>query len=79
MRGVVAGRVRLFANASSVIGFLPERLKSFSANYPMVAIQLEERLSADVVRACLDDLADVGVAALDTSAAVEALIEALKR
>src|SRR5207244_6998599 len=26
--GVVSGRVRLFANASSVIGFLPERLKA---------------------------------------------------
>jgi DNA-binding transcriptional LysR family regulator len=65
MSGAVSGRVRLYANASSVIGFLPERLKAFSAAYPMVAIELQERLSSEIVRACLDDLADVGVCALD--------------
>ena len=63
--GVVSGRVRLFANASSVIGFLPERLRSFSAGFPMVSIELQERLSGDVIRACLDDIADVGVAAVN--------------
>lgn len=62
--GVVAGRVRLCANASSVIGFLPERLKAFSAAYPMVSIELEERLSGEIVRACLDDVADVGICAV---------------
>ena len=61
LSGVVSGRVRLFANASSVIGFLPEKLKRFSAGYPRVSIELQERLSGEIVRACLDDLADVGV------------------
>jgi DNA-binding transcriptional LysR family regulator len=65
LNGVVAGRVRLFANASSVIGFLPERLKTFSADFPRVSIELQERLSGDVVRACLDDIADVGVCVVD--------------
>ncbi len=63
--GVVSGRVRLFANASSVVGFLPERLKAFSAAFPMVSIELHERLSPEIVRACLDDIADVGVCAAD--------------
>lgn len=62
--GVVSGRVRLFANASSVIGFLPERLRAFNASFPRVAIELQERLSGEVVRACLDDVADVGVCAV---------------
>ena len=48
LSGVVSGRVRLFANASAVIGFLPERLKAFSAAFPMVSIELQERLSGDV-------------------------------
>jgi DNA-binding transcriptional LysR family regulator len=61
LSGVVAGRVRLFANASSIVGYLPERLKAFSAAHPMVSVELKERLSGDVVRACLDDVADVGV------------------
>lgn len=65
MSGTVSGRVRLFANASSVIGFLPERLKAFSAAFPLVSIALQERLSGEIVRACLDDLADVGVCAAD--------------
>ena len=65
LSGVVSGRVRLFANASAVIGFLPERLKAFSAAFPMVSIELQERLSGDVLRACLDDIADVGVGAID--------------
>ena len=65
LRGVVTGRVRLFANASSVVGFLPERLKAFSAAYPMVAIELRERLSGEIVRACLDNVADIGVCATD--------------
>lgn len=61
--GVVSGNVRLFANASSVIGFLPERLKRFTAAYPLVSIELQERLSSEIVRACLDDVADVGICA----------------
>ena len=65
LSGVVSGLVRLFANASSVIGFLPERLKAFSATYPMVSIELQERLSGEVVRACLDDIADVGVGVVE--------------
>jgi len=61
--GVVSGRVRLFANASSVVGFLPERLKGFSAACPRVSIELKERSSPEIVRACLDDIADIGVCA----------------
>lgn len=61
--GVVSGRVRLFANASSVVGFLPERLKAFTAKFPLVSIELQERPSHEVVRACLDDIADAGVCA----------------
>ncbi|WP_269759150.1 LysR substrate-binding domain-containing protein [Variovorax sp. E3] len=57
----VRGTVRLHANMSAVIGFLPERLRAFMAAYPQVAISLQEQDTRDVVRACLDDRADVGV------------------
>lgn len=60
--GEVAGTVRLFANASATVGFLPERLKAFSVAHPAVRVALQEHRSRDVVRACLDDRADVGVA-----------------
>lgn len=61
-QGKVAGTVRLFANASAIVGFLPERLKSFRAAYPHVQVILQERLSSEVLRACLDDIADIGIA-----------------
>lgn len=57
----VRGTVRLYANMSAVIGFLPERLRAFMARCPGVAVSLQEDDTRDVIRACLDDLADVGV------------------
>lgn len=65
LKGVVSGRVRLFANSSAVIGFLPERLKAFASHFPGVTVELQERLSSEVLRACLDDVADLGVAAAE--------------
>ncbi len=59
--GAVTGTVRLYANPSAVIGYLPERLRQFSDLYPGVSIELSEHRTKDVVRACLDDRADVGV------------------
>lgn len=61
LSGQVSGVVRLVANASAVVGFPPERLMSFQAEYPRVEIALNERISDDVLRACLEDRADVGV------------------
>lgn len=61
MGGEVRGTVRLYANMSAVIGFLPERLRAFMALHPAVQVSLQEHDTRDVVRACLDDLADVGV------------------
>jgi len=57
----VRGTVRLYANMSAVIGFLPERLQAFMAAYPEVEVSLQEQDTRDMVRACLDDRADVGV------------------
>lgn len=61
--GELTGTVRLFANTSSVVGFLPERLKVFIGRYPAVRIALQECKSPDVLQACLDGAADVGVCA----------------
>lgn len=59
--GEVRGTVRLYANMSAVIGFLPERLRAFMHAHPGVEVSLLENDTRDVIRACLDDLADVGV------------------
>lgn len=59
--GEVCGTLRLFANASAVVGFLPERLNAFLAKHRLVEIALQERVTEESVRACLDDEADIGV------------------
>jgi DNA-binding transcriptional LysR family regulator len=43
------------------VGSLPERLSAFCKKYPSVEIALHEHITEDVVRACLDDRADIGV------------------
>ena len=55
------GTVRLYANMSAVIGFLPERLQAFMAAYPQIEVSLQEQDTPDVIRACLDDRADIGI------------------
>jgi len=59
--GQASGTVRLFANMSAIIGFLPERIKAYSAAYPQVTVSLFELDTQEVLRACLDDRADVGI------------------
>ena len=59
--GEIAGTLRLFANISSMIGFLPERLYRFCSENPLVEIALQERMTDEVIRACLDGRADLGV------------------
>lgn len=57
----VRGVVRLYANMSAVVGFLPERLQRFMQQHPGVTVSLHEQDTRDVLRACLDDRADLGV------------------
>lgn len=58
----VEGHIRVFAN-SSTMSSLPAALSRFLAAYPNVNIDLEERLSAETVKAVLDGHADVGLVA----------------
>lgn len=59
--GEICGLLRLFANATAIVGSLPERLSAFCKQYPSVRIALHEHITEEVVRACLDDRADIGV------------------
>lgn len=61
MGQALAGTVRLYANMSSIVGALPERLRQFKKAHPNVHVSLHEADTKDVVRACLDDRADLGI------------------
>lgn len=57
------GHVRVMCNTSALAEFLPDALAGFMAAHPQVNIDLEERLSYDIVQAIKDGLADIGVIA----------------
>lgn len=57
----VRGHVRVFANISSIVEFLPAALASFLSKHRDVRIHLEEHVSSVIVQAVTDSVADVGI------------------
>jgi len=57
------GQIRLQANTNALTEFLAEPLSAFLAAHPQVTIDLEERLSDEIVAAVADGTADLGIVA----------------
>jgi DNA-binding transcriptional LysR family regulator len=57
------GQIRLLSNTNALMEFLPEPLSAFLAAHPQVNIDLEERLSDEIVAAVADGTADIGIVA----------------
>ncbi len=57
------GHIRLQSNTNALIEFLPGPLSNFLAAHPQVNIDLEERLSDEIVAAVADGKADIGIVA----------------
>ena len=57
------GHIRLLSNTNALTEFLPEALSSYLAAHPTVNIDLEERLSDEIVAAVADGSADIGIVA----------------
>jgi DNA-binding transcriptional LysR family regulator len=55
------GHVRLLSNTAALTEFLPEAMSKFLVANPHVNIDLEERLSYEIVQNIVEGLADVGV------------------
>ena len=62
----IRGYVRMLANLSAIIQFLPEDLRDFSERHPQVKTDLEERPSAGVIQGVLDGVADLGICSSDS-------------
>jgi DNA-binding transcriptional LysR family regulator len=58
-----SGHIRIFANTTAVTEYLPEVLARFLASRPAVTVDLQERLSREIVRGVLDGSADIGLIA----------------
>ncbi|HSV04779.1 MAG TPA: LysR substrate-binding domain-containing protein [Phenylobacterium sp.] len=61
--GGLSGEVRLLANTNALTEFLPEALSSFLAGHPQVSVDLEERLSDEIVGLVAEGAADIGIVA----------------
>lgn len=59
--GRIAGTVRLHASPAAIVGHLPERLKAFIDEHRDVRVTLQESHAEELMRACMDGRADVGV------------------
>ncbi|MCM2502058.1 LysR family transcriptional regulator [Aureimonas altamirensis] len=68
--GGMLGHVRILANISTIVEFLPEDLSSFYKTHPGIRIELEERTSAAVIRGVEEGVGDIGlcVATMDSRA-----------
>jgi len=60
--GGLAGQIRVLSNTNAQ-EFLPEALSSFLATHPHVSIDLEERLSDEVVGLIAEGVGDLGIVA----------------
>ncbi len=57
----VRGHVRMHANISAIVQFLPEDLGAFANEHSQVKIDLQEHLSQDVLNAVREGATDIGV------------------
>jgi DNA-binding transcriptional LysR family regulator len=55
------GHVRVFANISAIVEFLPQALASFLQRYADIHVHLEEHVSDEIARAVAENLADIGI------------------
>lgn len=55
------GYVRMFANISAIVEFLPDALASFARQHPDIHVHLEEHVSSAIATAVADNSADLGI------------------
>lgn len=61
--GGLTGEVKVLANTNALTEFLPEALSSFLADHPHVSVDLEERLSDEIVGLIAEGVGDIGIVA----------------
>ena len=61
--GGLGSQIRVLSNTNALTEFLPEALSSFLAAHPNVSVDLEERLSDEIVGLIAEGVADLGIVA----------------
>jgi DNA-binding transcriptional LysR family regulator len=55
------GNIRVFANISAMVQYLPDDLSRFLTRHPLVRVDLEEAISPLIVRAVAEGVAEIGI------------------
>jgi len=61
----IRGHIRMLANLSAIVAFLPEDLERFFALHPELRVELEERPTSGVVRGVEEGWAEIGICSGD--------------
>jgi molybdate transport repressor ModE-like protein len=61
--GGLAGHVRVLSNTNALTQFLPDALSEFLAEHPNVSVDIEERLSDEIVGLIAEGVGDIGIVA----------------
>ena len=61
--GGSGGEVRLLSNTNAILEFLPDALGSFLAAHPRISVDLEERLSDEIVGMVAEGIGAIGIVA----------------
>lgn len=61
--GGFAGQIHVLSNTNAMTEFLPEALSSFLSVHPNISVDLEERLSDEIVGLIAEGVADIGIVA----------------
>jgi DNA-binding transcriptional LysR family regulator len=59
----LAGQVKVLSNTNALTEFLPETLSSFLTTHPDISVDIEERLSDEIVGLIAEGTADIGIVA----------------
>lgn len=62
----IRGHIRMLANLSAIVAYLPEALEAFFLEHPDLRIELEERPTPGVVRGIQEGWAEIGVCSGDS-------------
>ncbi|MBN7806983.1 LysR family transcriptional regulator [Agrobacterium rosae] len=61
----IRGHVRVLANLSAIVAYLPEELEQFFLNHPELRIELEERPTDKVIQGVVEGWAELGICSGD--------------
>ena len=61
--GGLAGEIKVLSNTNALTGFLPDVLGTFLARHPNISVDIEERLSDEIVGLIAEGVAEIGIVA----------------